>query len=322
MAVGTVSVSAIDGEVAIDIDQNGSVDLSTVNVEHLVLSGNNVSFFDDLTSTALMDSEITISGTGDGDTLNASRSGVRVVVDGGEGKDVIMGGRQADTLVGGGGSDKLYAKGGADIMLGGAGNDTYYLDDSSQSVIEYAGNGTDRIVVKFDYTLGDYFENLTLAGSKGHSGTGNGLKNKIVGSSGDHVLDGKGAADTILGGKGDDVLIGGSGADMLTGGAGADMFRFTMLDTAANADTIRDFAHGVDRIEFAKSAFAALSGSAVDPAAFHLGTAAATADQHIIYDRATGSLYYDADGVGGQAQVQVALLSTRPVLDAGDLFVI
>ena len=321
MTVGTVFVSATNGDVAIDIDANGSVDFSTINVEHLVLSGTNVSFVDDLAPTDLMDGEITITGTGEDDVLDATQAGVRVVIEGGDGKDVIKGGDQADTLVGGTGSDKLYARAGADILVGGLGNDTFYLEDESQTVVEYAGGGTDRVVVKFDYTLAAFFENLTLAGAKGHAGTGNSLDNRMVGSGGDDVLDGKGGADVIIAGEGDDVLVGGQDDDMLTGGRGADTFRFTALDRAG-LDTIRDFAHDVDHIELAKSAFTALSNGPLDSTAFHLGTAAITTEQHLIYDRGSGALYYDEDGAGGEAQVQIALLSTRPGLDAGDLFVI
>ena len=33
-------------------------------------------------------------------------------------------------------------------------------------------------------------------------------------------------------------------------------------------------------------------------------------------------MYYDKDGLGGTAQVQIALLSTKPVLDASDFILI
>jgi len=322
MAASTLSVSARDGDVALDIGANGSVDLSTVAVERLVLSGSHVALVGDMTTTHLADGEIAITGTGEGDRLNASRAGVRVVIDGGEGKDIIRGSHLADTLMGGAGSDKLYAGGGRDTLVGGAGNDTYYLDDPTQTVVEQAGGGVDRVVVKSDYTLSAAVEDLTLAGSLGHAGTGNGLRNKIVGSAGDDVLDGRGGADRLLGGAGDDVLIGGAGADTLTGAAGADVFRFTVLESSAAADKITGFARGQDRIELAQPEFAALSLGALDPTQFHSGAEAITADHHLIYDRAVGALYYDEDGVGGQEQVLVATLMSRPLLGPSDLFVI
>jgi len=41
---------------------------------------------------------------------------------------------------------------------------------------------------------------------------------------------------------------------------------------------------------------------------FRLGPDAYTAEQRIIYDNASGDLYYDPDGNGAAAQVQIANL--------------
>jgi len=166
--------------------------------------------------------EVTILGTGADDTLDGALAGNEVVINGGEGNDVISGSSQGDTLDGGAGSDNLYTNGGADTLRGGDGNDTYYLDDAGQIVIENAGEGIDRIVIREDYTLGDNIEDLTLAGTFGHGGTGNALDNVLVGSLGDDVLDGK------------------MGADTLTGDAGTDTFVFVAGE--ADGDTITDFA--------------------------------------------------------------------------------
>jgi Ca2+-binding RTX toxin-like protein len=53
------------------------------------------------------------------------------------------------------------------------------------------------------------------------------------------------------------------------------------------------------------------------------GTAATTAAHRIIYDKATGTLYYDRDGTGSAAQVRFALLTsaTKPTLTAADFTV-
>ncbi len=156
----------------------------------------------------------------------------------------------------------------------------------------------------------------------------------IKGGAGDDRLSGSSGADQLFGGTGDDVLSGGTGADRLLGGEGrntlfggegADRFRFNVLETGGNRDTINDFVHNVDRIEIARSAFAAFAGdkgSALAPDAFLAGTKALTADQHLIYNQTTGGLYYDADGRGGGAQVLIALLSSKPLLDAGDFLLV
>jgi hypothetical protein len=56
----------------------------------------------------------------------------------------------------------------------------------------------------------------------------------------------------IVGMNGNDTLKGGGGADRLTGGAGNDVFSFGAAadSTPTAADTITDFQHGVDKIDF------------------------------------------------------------------------
>jgi Ca2+-binding RTX toxin-like protein len=48
--------------------------------------------------------------------------------------------------------------------------------------------------------------------------------------------------------------------------------------------------------------------------AFQLGTAAADADDRIIYDSATGKLFYDADGNAAGAQVLFAQVTAGTAL--------
>ena len=52
------------------------------------------------------------------------------------------------------------------------------------------------------------------------------------------------------------------------------------------------------------------------------GTSAQDADDRIIYDAATGQLYYDADGSGSGAQVLFATLNANLSLTASDFTVI
>ena len=55
---------------------------------------------------------------------------------------------------------------------------------------------------------------------------------------------------------------------------------------------------------------------------FFAGVRAHDADDHIIYNKATGALYYDDDGIGAHAAIQLAYLSNKPVLAANDFAVI
>jgi len=186
-------------------------------------------------------------------------------------------------------ADNLTGSSDADVILGLEGNDTL--------------NGGD----------GDDF----LSGDEGDDVLDGGFGN-------DFLIDSSGI-NTLNGGAGDDVLIGGSGANKLTGGAGADTFRFTSLETSAQRDTVTDFTSGIDRIEIVTAAFgpeAVAASGALDQAALAFGTEATTAEHRFIYDQASGVLSYDADGLGGQAQVDIAVLTNRPALLASDLFLI
>ena len=69
--------------------------------------------------------------------------------------------------------------------------------------------------------------------------------------------------------------------------------------------------------------FSTLSAGALSATAFTTGTAAGDADDRIIYDAGTGSLYYDSDGTGAAAAVLFAVLDTQPVnITASDFLVI
>jgi Ca2+-binding RTX toxin-like protein len=138
-------------------------------------------------------------------------------------------------------------------------------------------------------------------------------------------LYGEAGSDFLQGGNGNDILIGGAGPDELTGGAGVDHFVFDSLTTAADRDKVKDFVHGEDIFDISGAAFGAFANTpagALPASAFVNGTAATTADQHLIYNQATGFLYYDPDGVGGAAQVQIAVLSTLPTLTSADFHII
>ena len=103
---------------------------------------------------------------------------------------------------------------------------------------------------------------------------------------------------------------------------GGDPGRFRLAPCRRNhVDRVTDFAAGVDRIVLDRAVFATLSAGALDPAAFRQGTAAADADDRIIYDAASGSLFYDADGLGGAEAVRFAQLQTGLSLTGADFLV-
>jgi serralysin len=136
-------------------------------------------------------------------------------------------------------NDVLHGTAGTDAMHGGLGNDRYYVDQAGDKAYEKTGQGTDTVVSSMTYSLsGQFVERLTLTGANAVNGTGNGLSN---------TLSGNAAANTLKGQGGNDAVNGNGGSDILFGGSGSDTFVFDTT-SEANGDTLRDFAHGADRI--------------------------------------------------------------------------
>lgn len=276
--------------------------------------------------------KLTSSGAGDfilaGNALANTITGGsgNDTISGLDGNDILTSGLGNDQLDGGNGNDRLDGGVGADILTGGAGNDTYYIDDAGDQVNEVAGGGADTVFTTLlDYTLASEVEKLTSSGAGDFTLTGNALGNTITGGAGKDVLTGLGGKDILVGGAGDDVLIGGALADTLTGGTGADNFVFDTLTTGANKDTIKDFELSIDHIELDRAAFGAFSSNAagaLTAADLFYGTAATAANQHLIYSSTTGALYYDADGLGGAAQVQIASLTNHALILGSDIVLI
>jgi len=139
---------------------------------------------------------------------------------------------------------------------------------------------------------------------------------KLTGTAGNDSLFGFGGIDILNGGAGTDFLYGGAGNDFLTGGAGNDFFVFdNPLDAKTNVDCITDFSTSQDKIQLSKSIFTGLGAiGTLTKGAFFAdsgATAAHDADDRIIYNTATGRLYYDADGLGGNAAILFATLETK-----------
>ena len=135
-------------------------------------------------------------------------------------------------------------------------------------------------------------------------------------------LTGNELANQIWGNNGANTLNGGAGGDILIGFGGADTFAFTTALGSGNVDAIVDFSVADDSIQLDDAVFAGLSLGALNANAFVNGTAALDADDRIIYNQATGQLFYDADGNGGGAQVLFATLSGNPALTASEFTVI
>ena len=138
----------------------------------------------------------------------------------GLGGNDIFNGLEGDDIINGGA--------GADKMTGGVGNDSYYVDNTSDTTVENAGEGLDTVYSTITHTLKVNVENLALTGAVAINGTGNTLDNQLTGNSANNTLSGLAGIDSLIGGDGADILIGGLGKDS-----------FNLTETTAATDTVR-----------------------------------------------------------------------------------
>ncbi len=247
------------------------------------------------------------AGTG---AINLTGNELANTIFGNDGVNTLSGGGGADSLIGRAGNDVLIGGAGIDTTNGGTGDDFHYVDDSADFVQEAAGEGSDRVLTSVSYTLAaaaevELFTTDSNAGTSAINLTGNGFANTIFGNDGVNVLDGKG------------------GSDVLIGRLGSDTFAFTTALGAGNVDAVLDFVAGTDLIALDDAVFTAIGRlGPLNNNAFVIGTAAADADDRIVYDSATGAVLYDADGNGAGAAVQFATLSTGLALIASDFIVV
>jgi Ca2+-binding RTX toxin-like protein len=150
---------------------------------------------------------------------------------------------------------------------------------------------------------------------------GGATNDALTGGSASEWLKGFGGADKLSGGAGNDTLSGGRAKDVLSGGAGADKFVFdTALRASGNVDRITDFTKG-DQLRLDDAVFKALSPGVLSTSAFAVGSAKDAGD-HIVYDKASGMVSYDADGHGGAAAIPFAVLANHAALGAHDIYVV
>jgi Ca2+-binding RTX toxin-like protein len=196
-------------------------------------------------------------------------------------------------------------------MYGFGGNDTYYVDSSGDRVYETSTGGTaDRVYTTVSHTLAAHVENLYDSGSGSINLTGNTAANVVYGNSGANKINGS------------------SGKDTLYGGAGKDTFVFSTALSSTNIDKILDYNAVYDTIQLDNAVFKNLgSGSLTAPrklssSCFVNGPAAKDKNDYIVYDKAKGYLYYDADGSGSGKAVLIAALSNKAALTYAEFYVI
>jgi Ca2+-binding RTX toxin-like protein len=222
----------------------------------------------------------------EGFTFSGWAAADSVTLTGSLGGDTLTGSLVADIINAGGGRDLITGENGNDILNGGAGVD-----------ILGGGAGNDKIDGGTEADIVD-------------AGVGN---DDVKGGAGNDNLDG---------GAGNDILNGGAGYDVLAGGAGVDIFLFNAA-LAGNRDWITDFSVAADTIRLENAIFTTVGAPGVlAAAAFRIGSAAGDATDRIVYDRATGNIFYDRDGTGAAAQLKFAELDAGLALTRADFVVV
>jgi Ca2+-binding RTX toxin-like protein/endo-alpha-1,4-polygalactosaminidase (GH114 family) len=227
----------------------------------------------------------------------------------GTGAQTLVGNGIAQEIYGNNGANFIDGGGGADFLSGLGGNDVYIVGSADDFVFESLGGGRDVIYARASYSLGagqevEVLSAQSQSATTAISLTGNNLANELYGNEGLNTLNGGGAADYLL------------------GYGGADTFQFTTALGGGNVDHIGDFLAVDDTIALDDAVFTGLGVGALNPSAFALGTAAGDADDRIIYDQASGRLWFDADGNGSGAAILFAVLDSHPVIAASDFTVI
>ena len=297
------------------------------------------------------------SGT---DTLvnleNLTGSNYNDTLTGSAGNNVLDGGAGIDSMLGGDGSDTYYVLNEGDIVsetnaASTGGSDTVYsylanytlgtnvengrivttaaanLTGNSLNNVIYAGAGNNSLIGGDGIDTLSYYNGLS--GSTGVTvSLASSLAQATGGSGSDTIfgfenLIGSSLSDALVGSTGSNNLNGGAGNDTLTGGAGLDLFRFdTALNASTNLDRITDFNVVDDTIQLENAIFTKLASTgALSSGMFVMGTAAADANDYLVYNSSTGALYYDADGSGAGAAVQFATLANLPTMTYADFVV-
>lgn len=184
------------------------------------------------------------------------------------------------------------------ITMGSGPNVVTATSPAANNVIATKG-GND--IISTDTATGNYMID---------AGPGN---DKINGGSGNDQLMGSGGNDKINGGAGDDIITGGAGSDKINGGSGLDTI---VLNSMKGIDKIFGFSVADDTIAIDHSVFTSLTTITADN--FVNGTAAADANDFLIYNSSNGHLQYDVDGNGAGAAVDIAIIGGHLALTSLD----
>ena len=192
-----------------------TIELTTPDTYHIAVNSGVVAIRDSIgrvIASRMIGSEpVRIQGSSGDDRIHfdlasgTSTAGVLIIIDGGDGNDLIDARNSNDAVPLSGGI-------GQDTLLGSSGDDTLTGDDGDDSILGFAGNDL----------INGGLGNDTLRGGA-HRDT-------LIGAAGNDMLRGNGSSgDVLSGGAGDDVLNGDAGSDQLVESGDTD---FVLTDVA------------------------------------------------------------------------------------------
>jgi Ca2+-binding RTX toxin-like protein len=244
---------------------------------------------------------------------------------GGSGADKFTGNNIAHTFDGLGGDDTLTGGTGDSNLFGDTGNDTIV---ASVGANETYNGGDDFDTLSFATFAANTVVNVNLAtGTHSVTNIGNLTAinfEQLTGGSGHDTLTGNAASATkINGGAGNDTIKGGTAVDTFTGGAGNDTFVF--VDAVQGKDVFTDFANGdklqIDRAGFGGGLTTLDAGALLDASYLVVGAApVASVGVHgqFLYNTTNDTLYWDDDGTGANAAVEIGQFGSSVVLKLAD----
>ncbi|MBB3019959.1 Ca2+-binding RTX toxin-like protein [Microvirga lupini] len=254
----------------------------------------------------------------------------------------LTGNSSNNVLIGNRGGNILDGGSGADTLVGGLGDDVYRVDQQGDQIRDAVSGGFDIVLASSSYFLARdaeievlKFEDVASEASYNLGGsdssnviTGNAGKNLLRGYGGHDIIQAGAGKDVIYGGTGNDTLFGGAGSDRLYGEAGRDTFVFDTRPNKSNLDRIYKYNPKDDTIWLDNAVFTKLGkGTLSKPqklksSMFALDSKAKDSSDRILYDKKTGSLYYDRDGTGSAAKIKIATLDKKLKISYHDFFVI
>jgi Ca2+-binding RTX toxin-like protein len=145
-----------------------------------------------------------------------------------------------------------------------------------------------------------------------HGGDGNDL---IIGNASPNILGGRGGNDSVRGGFGNDTLY---------GGAGFDKFLFnTAPNSSTNHDRVMDYVAANDTVQLENAVFTKfVATGALNASFFRANAVAVDGNDFLVYNRATGNLFYDINGNGAGGTQLIATFVNKPVLAASEFAII